>query len=130
LIVNLAHTTKDSSQDLTVMQLSTNSTEIAAYLEPRDISSLADHSHSNNPTAIAIFETVDYLLRVRGFGGHDLEAFAPVLQRHSDLVSMLDIRGDNQARGIVFEHPHFIELLASQIEQLVERILMTNQVLV
>lgn len=36
------------------MQFSTNSTQVAAYLEPRDISSLADHSHSNNPAAIAI----------------------------------------------------------------------------
>ncbi|MOA61171.1 hypothetical protein D3C78_1862400 [compost metagenome] len=59
-----------------------------------------------------------------------MNAFALVLQRHSDLVGMLDIRSNNQARGIRFEHSHFIEFLAPQIEQLVERVLMTNQVLV
>ncbi|MNC18688.1 hypothetical protein D3C75_665950 [compost metagenome] len=112
------------------MQFSTNSTEIAANLKPRNISPLADHSHCNNPTAVAIFEPVDYLLRVRGSGGHDLEAFALVLQRHSDLVGMLDIRGNNQARGIRFKHSHFIEFLAPQVEQLAERVLMTNQVFV
>ena len=63
------------------MQLCPNPTEVATYLQPRDISSLTDHSHSNNPTAAATFEPVDHLLCVWGSGGHDLEAFALALYR-------------------------------------------------
>lgn len=66
---------KHPAQYLTVMKLCTNSTEVTADLQTRDVCTLADHPDSDNPLTHPSAEVIDDSLCSWGLGCDHLTFF-------------------------------------------------------
>jgi len=66
-------------------------------------------------------------LSVRGFVCHDAATFPLGVQGLGNLLSMFDVAGYNQARGIRLELAKLTQLATAQIEQLSDHLVMPKQ---
>src|SRR5690606_39863912 len=96
LLIDLRRSSEDSPQHLPIMKLCADSTEIATHLQTGDVRSLAYHPDCYDPAAVAMSESVDYLLSVRPLLAHPPTCLTPPLSCLCYVMGVLDIRCDDQ----------------------------------
>ncbi|SDO73568.1 hypothetical protein SAMN04489798_3718 [Pseudomonas arsenicoxydans] len=109
------------------MQFSADAAEIAAHLQAWYVGAFTDHPNGDNPTTRTLSECIDHLLSIRSFVGNDAASFPSGIQGLSNFLSVLNVGGYYQPRGIRLSLANLSQLAAAKIEQLSDHLIMPKQ---